>query len=53
MSEQVYRVAYRTQAGAVGSVLLVAATPGAAVRKLRARDSVMAEAPRVVAAATG
>lgn len=50
--DQVYRVAYRTERGVVGSVLLVAPSPTDAVAKLRARDSVMASAPRVMATAS-
>lgn len=52
MSDQTYRVCYRTEAGRVGAVLLVATSPAEAVDKLRSRDSLMLNAPRVVATAT-
>lgn len=52
MTAQTYRVAYRTEAGRVGGVLLVASSPEEAVAKLRARDSIMATAPRMIATAT-
>ena len=42
----------RTEAGRVGGVLLVATSPADAVAKLRGRDSIMLNAPRVVATAT-
>ena len=52
MTAGTYRVTYRTEAGRVGGVLLVATSPADAVAKLRGRDSIMLNAPRVVATAT-
>lgn len=50
-TDHVYRVTYRTEAGRVGGVSLIAASPEEAVAKVRARDSLMATAPRMVATA--
>lgn len=52
MSDTTYRVCYRTEAGRVGGVLLIASSPEEAVAKLRDRDSLMATAPRMIATAT-